>query len=120
MDGQSPRAWREREPDPYEVLNMDIKDVIEWQDREAAERLALLASLPEDVQAAFNVLADAGRHKLLAYVQRLKDPNKTVQRDLNAGMFLGAISYAFAVRQLDSASYQCLFEFEQTLGAAAA
>jgi hypothetical protein len=96
---------------------MDINEVIERQDREEAERLALLASLPEDVQAAFNLLPDAGRHQVLTYLQQLKDPREAFQRELKAGMFLGAISYAHARHDLDSRAYQCLFAFEQTLTA---
>lgn len=99
---------------------MDIQEIIELHDQKAAARVALLATLPSAVQAALHRLPDVGRHQVLIHIQDLKDPSKTLQRDLKAGMFLGAISYAFTVRQLDSASYQCLFEFEQALTAAPA
>ncbi len=99
---------------------MEIKELIEQQDQEAAARDALLDSLPQHVQAALNQLPEAGRHYLLGHVQDLKAPNKGLSRTLRSGMFLGAINYAFTLRQLDNAGHQCLFEFEHTLTAAPA
>lgn len=99
---------------------MDLKEVTERQDREAAARAALLETLPEDVQAALNQLPDAGRDYLLRKVRDLQDPDLSLSRLLYSGFFLGAVSYAFALGQLDNAGHKCLFDFEQVLVGATA
>lgn len=99
---------------------MDINELAKLAERieqEAAERLAFLASLPEDVQAVLGALPELGRDQLLGYFQDIKAHGRQHRVTL---LFLGAVGYAFATGGLDRAGYQCLCDFEQTLTASPA
>lgn len=95
---------------------MDINELAKLAERieqEAAERLDLLASLPEDVQAVLSTLPEPGRDQLLRYFQDIKAHGSRSA----ALLFLGAVGYAFATGGLERAGYQRLCDFEQTLTA---
>lgn len=99
---------------------MDIIELAKLAERieqEAAERLDLLASLPEGVQAVLSTLPEAGRDQLLEYFQDIQAHGRQHRATL---LFLGAVGYAFRTGSLDKAGYQCLCDFEQTLSAAPA
>jgi len=99
---------------------MDIKALAKLAERikqEAAERLDLLASLPEDVQAVLNTLPESGRDQLLGYFQDIRAYGRPHRATL---LFLGAVGYAFTTGGLDKAGYQRLCDFEQTLCASSA
>lgn len=88
---------------------MDIKKLIAMQNQEAAERIALLATL------AIQRLPEDARHYLLVHIGIIKDPSQAYQHRLRGDMCLGSIGYAYTIGHLDSTGFQCLSDFVQTL-----